>query len=129
MDKQITITAETKNGKLGFYNIGYLNDFAKQNPNSKFVVTFMLNDGESKDKMIRYFYAKVLPDWQKALFEKGIIMNKKEVERHIMDLTPITQDKLSISELGVYELSIWFDSLANTSLSEHQLFIEDYRNL
>ena len=127
--QKLTIIGEiNKKGQFGFYNIAQLNDFCVKNPGKKLIVTIQVEDKKSKDVILAYYYAKVIPLYQDEFYKNGDIMNNTQTDTYLRSLCPITQKK-SLSDLSYDELVYFMDFLKHHALTEINQFIEEVRCL
>jgi hypothetical protein len=126
---RLTITGEVTNkGEYGLYNIAQLNDFCKKHTGKKLIVTFQAEDKNSKNGLIAYYNAKLIPLWQDIFHQNGEIKNTVEVDVYLRSQCPITRLK-SLSELEYSELVMFMDAIKNHTLVDGHQFIEDARCL
>lgn len=118
----------TNKGEYGLYNIAQLNDFCRKNTGKKLIVTFQAEDKNSKNGLIAYYNAKLIPLWQDIFHQNGEIKNTVEVDVYLRSQCPITRLK-SLSELEYSELVMFMDAIKNHTLVDGHQFIEDARCL
>ena len=127
-DNQITILgATTKEGIYGIYNIGMLDDFMKKNPNKRLIITFQVEEKESKNAMIKYYNAATLPMWQKYFFKTGEVKSLKEIDKYLKKVCPSTTEKTSLAKLPKDELHMFLDFISIESLETANFATEDSR--
>ena len=125
---QFTVTGEIdENGDLGIYNMNQLKDLCRKNKNKRLIVTFQIEEKGSKNAMLKYYYAKVVPEWKQEILKMGMVMTNKEVDNYIRTLSPITESK-SLSELNKEEMMHYLDHVRKESLGIN-LVIEEPRCL
>jgi hypothetical protein len=129
MNNRLTVTGEINTkGEYGLYNIAQLNDFCKNNAGKKLIITFQAEDKKSKNGLIAYYNAKLIPLWQDIFYKIGDIKNEVEIDVYLRSQCPITRIK-SLSELEYDELLMFMDSIKNHTLVEGNQFIEEPRCL
>ena len=96
---KITVLGDTDGGKFGVYNIDALNDFCKKNQNKRIIIEVFVEEKESKNAKLAYYYKKIVPDVVNALFDRGDVVTEKYVDRILRGISPITQEK-TLSDLS-----------------------------
>jgi hypothetical protein len=125
----IVITGQTtKTGRYGFYNIAQLDDFAKKNPEKNLIVTIQVEDKQSKNGLLAYYHAKVLPMWVDWYYKQGIIKNTVEMDVEIRSLCPLSQIK-SLSDFTYEEMVQFMDQVKVVTVEHINEWIEEPRVL
>lgn len=126
---QLTVTGKVDSkGDFGFYNLSELTYFLKEHTDKRIIVTFKVSDEDSRKTIIKYYRAKIIPEWRSRLLDQGTIVSEVEVDNYLKSISPLTE-KRSVSELNRDELVAFVDTLKDVSLEDVNLFIEDARNI
>jgi len=127
---QITITGEiNSSGKAGYYQQNMLNDFCTKHPNERLVITFQAEKKQSKNALLAYYYAAIIPAWQKALFDIGTIKSTDKIDDELRQLCDLTRKGKSLSALPYEGLILFIDTVRFHGLEDLNIVFQDPRCL
>lgn len=119
-------------GSLGdnyyLYSQDQLSYFIEKNKGRKMLITFEIQDEDDRKRQLRYYFAKIVPEWQKELFNNGVVKSIKDVDFSIRKLSPIIDDR-SLSELSYDELIQFLDHVRSVSIEDINLILDDPRTI
>lgn len=123
---EITITGHTdQNGKPGYYQQNMLNDFCKKHPNERLIITFRAEKKKTKNALLSYYYAAIIPAWHKALSDQGTFKSKEQVDNELRQLFPLTKNGESLSALSYEHLLLFIETVRLYALEDINVVFQD----
>ena len=80
-------------GKLYIYDQNGLGVFSRKHPDHKVLIEVKVIGKEASEAMCYYFREYILPEFRKALMEKGQYMTLEATEEYVCSLSPMLQEE------------------------------------
>lgn len=126
---ELTITAEiSKKGEIGLYQIREIESFGKMNKGKKLLVKYFIQDEDYRKRLLAYYFGVILDIWQIYFHNTGVILSKKQIDTHLRNECPITQQN-ELSKLELNDLIMFLDYMKELTLKQANRFIENPRLL